>query len=66
MADARIVREGRHAMLAEDSLGEAPTVAWFDAVEWRREGASELDTGRGAVLISTRGADELPPSIPRL
>jgi 3-deoxy-D-manno-octulosonic acid kinase len=45
-------------MLAETALGEAPTVAWFDPAEWRRLHAVELETtGRGAVLIVTRGAD---------
>ncbi len=46
-------------MLAETAaLGEAPAVAWFDPAEWRRQGAVALETtGRGAVLIVTRGPD---------
>jgi 3-deoxy-D-manno-octulosonic acid kinase len=44
-------------MLVGTALDEAPAVAWFDPVEWRQHGAMELETGRGAVLIATRGTD---------
>ena len=58
MPEARIFRSGRHVMLAEAVLGEAPTPAWFDPEDWQRRGAAPLETrGRGTVLTVERGAD---------
>ncbi len=59
MAEAQLVRDGRHMMLAAASLGEAPVPEWFDASEWQRAGAVALETtGRGEVLIVAHGSDK--------
>jgi 3-deoxy-D-manno-octulosonic acid kinase len=59
MSEGQVLHAGRHAMLAETTLGEVPTPAWFDPAEWQRQGAAPLETpGRGAVLIVERGAGQ--------
>jgi 3-deoxy-D-manno-octulosonic acid kinase len=54
----KIVVAGRHALLCDADLATPADASWFDADHWHEAGGVALETsGRGAVLIVTRGAD---------